>query len=33
MRIIWVILFVTFGMFAMPVYWWVHVWNGPVNDR
>ena len=29
MRIIWVILFVTFGMFAMPVYWWVHVWNGP----
>ncbi len=29
LRIIWVILFVTFGMFAMPVYWWLYVWNGP----
>jgi hypothetical protein len=30
MRIIWVILFVTFGVFAMPVYWWLHVWNAPI---
>ncbi len=32
MRIIWVILFVTFGMLAMPAYWWIHVWNGPLTE-
>ena len=30
MRIIWVILFVTFGIFAMPAYWWLHVWKAPI---
>lgn len=32
MRIIGVILFVTFGVFAMPVDWWLHEWNAPVEE-
>ncbi len=29
MRIIWVILVIMLGIGAMPVYWWLHVWNTP----
>jgi hypothetical protein len=33
MRIIWVVLFCTVNMFAMPVYWYLYVWRkaGPVE--
>lgn len=27
MRIIWVVLFCTIGMFAMPVYWYLYIWR------
>jgi len=27
MRIIWVVLFCTAGMFAMPIYWFLYVWR------
>jgi hypothetical protein len=27
MRIIWVVLFCTIGMFAMPIYWFLYVWR------
>lgn len=27
MRIIWVVLFCTVGMFANPVYWYLHIWR------
>ena len=29
MRIIWVILVIMLGIGAMPVYWWLYVWNTP----
>ena len=27
MRIVWVVLFCTVNMFAMPVYWYLYVWR------
>jgi hypothetical protein len=31
-KIIWVVLICTMGMFAMPVYWYLHVWRQPAPD-
>jgi Ca2+/Na+ antiporter len=29
MRIVWVVLFCTMGMFAIPVYWYLYIWRKP----